>query len=106
MVQELSPTEFIARREAGEDLVLLDVREARELAIASVPGVVHIPMGQIPVRLHELDRNREIVVLCRSGGRSMQVARFLAQQGFPRVANLTGGILRWRSEVDPTMQAY
>jgi adenylyltransferase/sulfurtransferase len=106
MVQELTPAEFIARRDAGEDVVLLDVREARELQIASVPGVLHIPMGQIPARLDELDRNREIVVLCRSGGRSMQVARFLAQHGYPRVANLAGGILRWREELDPSLQAY
>jgi rhodanese-related sulfurtransferase len=106
MVREISPTEFVARRDRGDDLLLLDVREAHELAIASVPGVVHIPMGQVPERLGELDPSREIVVLCRSGGRSLQVARFLESRGYGSVANLTGGTLAWSREVDPSLPTY
>lgn len=106
MVREIAPAEFVARRERGEALVLLDVREPWELEIASVPGIVHIPMGQVPDRLGELDRSREIVVLCRSGGRSLQVARFLEAQGFGSVANLTGGILAWGRDLDPSLRAY
>lgn len=106
MVREISPTEFVARRERGDDLLLLDVREPHELAIATVPGVVHIPMGQVPERLAELDPAREIVVLCRSGGRSLQVARFLESRGYGSVANLTGGTLAWSRDVDPTLPAY
>lgn len=106
MVREIGPTEFVARRERGDDLVLLDVREPWELEIASVPGIVHIPMNQVPDRLAELDPKREIVVLCRSGGRSLQVAHFLEARGFAAVANLTGGILAWGRELDPGLPSY
>jgi rhodanese-related sulfurtransferase len=63
-------------------------------------------MQEIPARLAELDASGEIVVMCRSGGRSMQVAQFLARNGFRSVANLTGGILAWSREVDPSVSAY
>lgn len=106
MVTEITPREVVARRDAGEDLLLLDVREPEELQISRLPGVVHIPMGQVPQRLGELDPQREIVVICRSGGRSLQVARFLEGHGYRRVANLTGGILRWGQEIDPSLQPY
>ena len=102
----MSPAEFVARRERGDDLVLLDVREPWELEIASVPGIVHIPMDQIPDRIGELDPAREIVVLCRVGGRSLQVARWLEVQGFATVANLSGGILAWARDVDPSLPVY
>lgn len=105
-MREISPAEFVARRDAGEDLVLLDVREPWELAIASVPGALHVPMAEVPGRLAEIDRGREVVVLCRSGGRSSQVARFLEAQGYASVANLTGGILAWGRDVDPSLPSY
>jgi rhodanese-related sulfurtransferase len=104
-VPEITPQEFVARRERGEDLTLLDVREAWELDVASVPGVVHIPMGEIAERLGELDRSKETVVLCRSGRRSLEVAKFLQQNGF-RAVNLAGGILAWSRDVDATIPTY
>jgi len=70
-----------------------------------VPDVVHIPMGEVADRLGELDRNREVVVLCRSGRRSLQVANFLQQNGFQAV-NLAGGILAWSRELDATIPTY
>ncbi|HEU4529559.1 MAG TPA: rhodanese-like domain-containing protein [Steroidobacteraceae bacterium] len=106
MVSEVTPTEFVRRREAGNDAVLLDVREEWELQIANVPGTVHVPMNEIPQRLGELDPARETVVLCRSGRRSLQVARFLEQSGFRSVANLTGGILAWSRELDTSIPEY
>jgi rhodanese-related sulfurtransferase len=106
MVNEISPAELKARRDAGTGPLVIDVREASELAVARIPDVLHIPMGEIPVRLAELDANRETVVMCRSGGRSMQVAQFLARNGFQSVANLTGGILAWSRDVDPTVRTY
>ena len=78
-VAEITPTEFVERRSRGESLTLLDVREEWELGVASVPDVIHIPMGEVADRLGELDRSREVVVLCRSGRRSLQVANFLQQ---------------------------
>jgi rhodanese-related sulfurtransferase len=106
MVHELTPSEFVAQRAAGGTAILLDVRESWELDVARVPDTVHIPMEEVPARLAELDRDRDIVVLCRSGGRSLTVARFLEAQGYPSVANLAGGILAWRRELDPTLAAY
>jgi rhodanese-related sulfurtransferase len=106
MVTEITPSELQARRTAGGGPVVVDVREAWELQLASIPGVLHIPMNDIPARLGELDPNGEIVVMCRSGGRSMQVAQFLARNGFQSVANLTGGILAWSRDVDPSVATY
>lgn len=106
MVREIGPAEFVARRERGDDLLLLDVREAWELEVARVPGIVHIPMDEVPARLGELDPKRDTVVLCRSGGRSLHVARYLEAQGFAAVANLTGGILAWGRDLDPSLAPY
>lgn len=104
-VPEISPSDFVARRERGDDMILLDVREEWELAIAKVPDIVHIPMGEVPSRLGELDPTKEIVVLCRSGRRSLDVAQFLQQRGY-RSVNLAGGILAWGRELDPSLPTY
>ena len=104
-VAEITPTEFVERRARGESLTLLDVREEWELGVASVPDAVHIPMGEVADRLGELERGREVVVLCRSGRRSLQVANFLQQNGFQAV-NLAGGILAWSRELDATIPTY
>jgi rhodanese-related sulfurtransferase len=107
MVTDITPEEFLQRRGAGADMTLLDVREDWEVALAPVPSpLVHIPMGQIADRVGELDPHKETVVICRSGGRSMEVARFLAAQGFTSVANLSGGILKWSRDLDPTIPQY
>ncbi|MGE0115549.1 MAG: rhodanese-like domain-containing protein [Steroidobacteraceae bacterium] len=104
-IPEITAAEFLQRRAQGDSLTLLDVREDWEIAVASVPGVVHIPMGQIQARLPELDRSKEIVVLCRSGRRSLEVAKFLQQNGF-QTLNLTGGILAWSRDIDPSIPTY
>jgi rhodanese-related sulfurtransferase len=106
MPREMSPREFAARAAIDPAPVLLDVREDWELAIARIDGALHIPMGDVPARLAELEPAREIVVLCRSGGRSGQVARFLEQQGFEQVWNLAGGILAWSEQLDPSLPQY
>jgi len=95
------------RRSAGAEMTLLDVREDWEVALAPAPTeFLHIPMGQIADRIGELDPAKETVVICRSGGRSMQVAHFLEQQKFTSVANLDGGILAWSRELDPSIPTY
>jgi rhodanese-related sulfurtransferase len=106
MPREMSPREFAVRAATDPAPVLLDVREDWELAIAKLDGALHIPMGDVPARLGELEPGREIVVLCRSGGRSGQVARFLEQQGFQHVWNLSGGILAWSEQLDPSLPQY
>ena len=107
MIKDITPREFVERRAGGADMTLLDVREEWETALAPVPAViVHIPMGQVAERLSQLDPKRETVVICRSGGRSMQVARFLETQGFSSVYNLAGGILAWSRDLDPRIPQY
>jgi rhodanese-related sulfurtransferase len=104
-IPEITPAEFVTRRDRGDAMTLLDVREAWELDVASVPGIVHIPMGEVAQRVNELNRNEEVVVLCRSGRRSLEVARFLQQNGFKAV-NLAGGILAWSRDLDATIPTY
>ncbi|HPF26730.1 MAG TPA: rhodanese-like domain-containing protein [Steroidobacteraceae bacterium] len=106
MVAEVTVQELKQRRDAQSTPLVIDVREAWELEIAALPGVVHMPMNDVPQRLSELDRNAETWVLCRSGGRSMKVAQYLESQGFQQVANLAGGILAWSAEIDPNVKQY
>ena len=106
MINEIRSRDLKARLDKGEQLVLLDVREPEELAIVQLPGAVHIPMGEVPGRLHELDPDKEIIVYCHHGVRSLRVAQFLAQRDFTKVVNLTGGIDAWAIEVEPGMTRY
>jgi adenylyltransferase/sulfurtransferase len=104
-IPQMTVQELKQRRDAGEDLFVLDVREPYEYQIANIGGTL-IPQNEVPQRLAEIDRNREIVVQCRSGGRSQRIAEFLAQQGYPNVKNLSGGILAWADAIDPTITKY
>ncbi|MEW6268292.1 MAG: rhodanese-like domain-containing protein [Thermodesulfobacteriota bacterium] len=106
MPGELSVRDLKARLDAGDVPVVLDVREPEEVALARLPGALHIPMQDVPARLGELDREQEIVVVCHHGMRSAHVAGFLEQQGFPRVRNLAGGIDAWSLFVDPSVPRY
>ncbi len=90
----------------GSAGVLLDVREPWEYAQVHVEGSVHIPMGQIPDRLAELNSAHSYVVMCHHGGRSQQVAAYLGSRGFPEVANLAGGIDAWAADLDPHLPRY
>jgi adenylyltransferase/sulfurtransferase len=104
-IPQLSVKELKQRMDAGEDVYILDVREPYEYRIAQIGGIL-IPQTDVPNRLAEIDRDREIIVQCRSGVRSQRIAEFLKQQGYPRVVNLAGGILAWADEIDPKMQKY
>jgi rhodanese-related sulfurtransferase len=106
MVREISASELKARRDRGEQPLVIDVREDWELQLARIPDVLHLPMNQVPARLSELTREAETIVMCHAGGRSLRVAHFLANQGFTNVANLTGGISAWSDEVDATVPRY
>ncbi|MEY2633313.1 MAG: hypothetical protein RIR00_1967 [Pseudomonadota bacterium] len=86
--------------------ILLDVREPSEYEICHIPEARLIPMRTIPLRLTELPREAEIVAICHHGGRSMQVAMFLEQQGYGAVYNLVGGVNAWALSVDPKMPCY
>ena len=105
-IGEIDARALKERRARGEDIFVLDVREPEEIAIAPVPGAAHIPMGDIPSRLTELDPARETIVVCHHGVRSAQVAMYLARMGFARVLNLAGGIDAWSIDADPSTPRY
>src|SRR5258705_2284518 len=102
----IDPAALKARLDRGDRIFILDVREAYEIFLAPFPGANHIPMGDIPSRLTELDPDQETVVVCHHGIRSAQVAMYLAQLGFERVSNLSGGIDLWSATVDPAVPRY
>jgi rhodanese-related sulfurtransferase len=104
-IPQLSVKDLKRRIDAGEKLFLLDVREPFEYQIANL-GARLIPQNDVPNRLAEIPRDREIIVHCRSGARSQRIAEFLSQSGYPQVVNLAGGILAWADEIDPKMQKY
>lgn len=89
---------------AVDSAVLLDVREAEEWNVGHIPWAVHIPMGELLERLDEIPREREIVVVCRSGSRSAAVTAYLAQAGWP-VRNLDGGMIDWAAAGRPMASA-
>lgn len=106
MIDALTPCELRDRLAAGEELVLLDVRQPGELEICRIEGVRSIPLGELPARVAELDPERPTVCICHHGMRSAQAAALLAQAGFERLFNLSGGVDRWAEEVDPGMARY
>jgi adenylyltransferase/sulfurtransferase len=104
-IPQLTVKELKRRIDAGEDAYIIDVREPYEYQIAQIGGKL-IPQNDVPNRLAEIDRDREVIVQCRSGARSQRIAEFLKQAGYPRVVNLAGGILAWSDEIDPKVQKY
>jgi len=106
MIDRLSARQVADRLDAEDPPVLVDVREDWERQIASIPGSVHIPLGELPARAGELPSDRPLVLHCHHGGRSMQAAQWLTAQGHDRVANLEGGIDDWSLTVDPEIPRY
>ena len=104
---EISATELKQRLDDGEDIQIIDVREADEVAVARIPNSVHIPLGQVVSRMAEIDPTRETVVHCKMGGRSAKAIEALKRSGFTgNLQNLTGGITAWSNDVDPTVPRY
>ncbi len=103
---ELSVEELQRKRQAGESFLLLDVREPHEYDMARIEGGTLIPLRELPDRLDELERNREIVVYCHSGVRSAHAAQLLRSAGFDKAANLAGGIDAWSARIDPAVPRY
>lgn len=106
MVEEISVEELKAQVDAGTAPLVIDVREGWELDISRLGFARHLPMGEVGARMAELDPQTPLVVMCRSGGRSMQVCWFLEKRGFRSVSNLAGGILAWGERIDPSLRPY
>jgi len=104
---EISARELKRMIDQGRNVQLLDVREPHEINIAQLPNTLHIPMNAVMDRLYELDPARDVVVFCRSGGRSARVIQHLKNHGYAgRLINLKGGILAWSDDVDPSVSKY
>ena len=111
MIQQVRPSELQAWLQSqSHPAVVLDVREPAELQIASIQAdgfqLLLIPMNDIPARLAQLDPQRPEAVLCHRGGRSQQVAMYLASNGFATVANIAGGVDAWSLERDGSVPRY
>ena len=106
-MQKITAVELNQRLQAGTPLpLLLDVREPHEFRHCRIEGSVNMPMNQVFSDYSKLDPNRETVVICHHGIRSLQIANFLLNHGFLEIVNLTGGVAAWASQVDRTMATY
>ena len=105
-VPEVTVEELKSKLDRGDDVYVLDVREPNEYQICRIDGATLIPLGELPNRTAELDRDREMIVHCKMGGRSAKAVALLQERGFTRVSNLKGGILAWIDRVDPSQSKY
>ena len=102
-IQPAALHDCLAGAQRGGSIQLVDVREPVEFsdALGHIPGARLLPLSQLAARAGEIDRNRPVVTVCRSGARSAQATVLLRQAGFAQVANLAGGMLRWRADALP-----
>jgi adenylyltransferase/sulfurtransferase len=104
---EITATELKQRLDNGEDIQIIDVREANEVAVAKIPNSIHIPLAQVVNRMSEIDPARETVVHCKMGGRSARAIEALKRSGYTgNLLNLAGGITAWSNDVDPSVPKY
>jgi len=106
VASDIDPVEVKAKQDRGDKFTLLDVREPHEFQICRIPGSILIPLGELPKRYAELDKEGELVVHCKMGGRSAKAVDFLKQNGFTKARNMVGGILAWSDKVDPRVPKY
>jgi adenylyltransferase/sulfurtransferase len=102
----ISVEAFHQRRQAGESMLLLDVRESYEAEIAGIPGAIRFPLSELPGRLHELDSADTYTLHCHKAGRSQEAYRALRKAGFGRLQILAGGIDAWAERIDPRLPRY
>ncbi|MBZ5577242.1 MAG: rhodanese [Acidobacteriia bacterium] len=105
-IQQATPEEIQQRLQNGEDLLLVDVREPEEIAIAALPEVLVCPMSRAADWVDRLPKDQALVLFCHHGIRSMRVALALAERGHRNLTNMTGGIDRWSTNVDPGVPRY
>lgn len=104
-MKEIDVHELKKKMDSGDDFMLLDVREEFEYHISNIDGTL-IPLDQLPERLGEIDTDREIVVMCRTGGRSAKACEFLSKNGAENIFNLKGGVNAWAKEIDTSLPVY
>ncbi|MFN2429355.1 MAG: rhodanese-like domain-containing protein [Cryomorphaceae bacterium] len=105
-MKEVTPKELYQLKESGADFELIDVREKDEYDMVNISGKL-IPMGEVPERFSEIPKDKQVVVMCRSGKRSANIVQYLETvQGYNNAYNLAGGILAYSDDVDPSLQKY
>lgn len=98
-MKEIKPEEVGKKVKNNEDVSIIDVREEEEVAQGKISGAMHIPLGELPDRLDEIDQSKEHILVCRSGGRSGKAYQLLDKEGY-NVRNMTGGMLEWKDDVE------
>jgi len=98
-MKQITALEVQNMLESGKQVCVIDVREAEETAGGKIPGAVNIPLGFIQFRMNELDKDKEYILVCRSGARSAMAAQFLENYGY-NVTNMIGGMISWMGEVE------
>ena len=98
-MRTITPEELLSKLDANEELHIVDVREDEEVANGIIPGAIHIPLGQIPERLAELDQNTPYIFVCHAGGRSFSACSYLDGLGY-KVTNMDGGMSSWEGELE------
>jgi rhodanese-related sulfurtransferase len=98
-MKEMTAKEVEALLNDGNNIDIIDVREVDEVAAGKIPGAVNIPLGLIEFRKQELDKNKEYIMVCRSGARSGRASQFLESHGY-KVTNMNGGMLAWEGKTE------
>jgi rhodanese-related sulfurtransferase len=108
LISQIEPKELAGWRadDSREPPLVVDVREPWELGVCRIEGARSVPLAELPRRAGELPRDRDLVLVCHHGSRSLHAAAWLARAGYPRVHNLRGGIAAWADLVDPAMPRY
>jgi len=104
-MKEVSVQELKEKIDKGEDFQLIDVREDFEYQVSNLGGEL-IPLGGILIETDKIDKDKEVIIMCRSGKRSAAAVMQLEAQGFTNLYNLYGGILAWQEDIDPSLDVY
>jgi len=99
MMKEMTAKEIEILINQGKKLNIIDVREDDEVEKGKIPGAIHIPLGSVEIRMNELDKSEEYIIVCHAGGRSARATEFLENQGY-QVINMQGGMLAWEGKVE------
>jgi adenylyltransferase/sulfurtransferase len=106
VMKEVTVQELKALKDSGADFQLIDVREPHEYETCHIDGEL-IPMAEIPHNIDKISKSKQVIIQCRSGGRSGNMVNWLEKNhGFTNLYNLKGGILAWASQIDPEMPTY
>lgn len=98
-MEQITAQELEEKIKSGEKVNLIDVREDFEVAMGKIPGAIHIPLGSIPEKIEELDKNKHYYMICRSGARSGNACAYLIQEGYD-VTNISDGMIGWNGDVE------